>query len=261
MDFELSEEQRILQKAAREFAEKEIMPFAASDERSRRFPREIVSRMGELGFFGCPIPEEYGGNNMGFVAHAIVSEEIARASCSLGVLLNTQSMGTSRALLEFGTEEQKREYMPRLVSAEWLGCFAVTEPDAGNDVLAMSSTAVKYGDYYVLNGSKTWISLAQVADIGIVFAYTEPELRHGGISAFIVDMHAPGISFTPDQEKLGWRSAPTAEVYFDDVRVPAGNLLAELSATARPLSMRASGMPLGAHNSGRKSAGSRWYRK
>ncbi|MBN2186451.1 MAG: acyl-CoA dehydrogenase family protein [Dehalococcoidia bacterium] len=227
MDFELSEEHKVLQRAVREFAEKEIMPIAPIDERSRRFQRETVTRMGELGFFGCPIPEEYGGNNMGFVAHAIVCEEIARASCSLGVLFNTQTMGTSRALLEFGTEEQKRNYIPKLVSAEWLGCFAVTEPDAGNDVAAMSTTAVKDGDYYILNGTKTWISLAQVADTGIIFAYTEPDLRHHGISAFIVDMNASGVSFSPDQEKLGWRAAPTAEIYFDNVKVPANNLLAE----------------------------------
>ncbi len=227
MDFELSEEHKVLQRAVREFAEKEIMPIAPIDERSRRFQREIVTKMGELGFFGCPIPEEYGGNNMGFVAHAIVCEEIARASCSLGVPFNMQTMGTSRALLEFGTEEQKRKYIPKLVSAEWLGCFAVTEPDAGNDVAAMSATAVKNGDYYIINGTKTWISLAQVADTGIIFAYTEPALRHRGISAFIVGMNTSGISFSPDQEKLGWRAAPTAEIYFDNVKVPANNLLAE----------------------------------
>ena len=226
MDFELTEEHKAIQRAVREFAEKEIMPIASVDERSRRFQREIVAKMGQLGFFGCPIPEEYGGNNMGFVAHTIVCEEIARASCSLGVLFNTQTMGTSRAILEFGTDEQKRNYMPRLVSAEWLGCFAVTEPDAGNDVSAMSTTSVKDSDYYMLNGTKTWISLAQVADIGIIFAYTRPDLRHQGISAFIVDMNASGISFSPDQEKLGWRAAPNAEIYFDNVKVPANNLLA-----------------------------------
>ncbi len=227
MDFELSEEHKVLQRTVREFAEKEIIPVATADERSRRFQREIVTKMGELGFFGCPIAEEYGGNNMGFVAHVIVCEEIARASCSLGVPFNMQTMGTSRALLEFGTEEQKRNYIPKLVSAEWLGCFAVTEPDAGNDVAAMTATAVKNGDYYIINGTKTWISLAQVADVGVIFAYTDSNLRHRGISAFIVDMNTSGISFSPDQEKLGWRAAPTAEIYFDNVKVPANNLLAD----------------------------------
>lgn len=227
MDFELSEEHKALQRAVREFAVKQIMPIAAIDERSHRFQREIVTKMGNLGFFGCPIPAEYGGNNMGFLAHAIVCEEIARASCSLGVLVNLQTMGTSRALLEFGTEEQKRKYIPKLVSTEWLGCFAVTEPDAGNDVAAMRTTAVRDHDYYVLNGTKTWISLAQLADIGIIFAYTEPDLRHHGVSAFIIDMNASGISFSPDQEKLGWRAAPTAEIYFDNVKVPISSLLAK----------------------------------
>lgn len=227
MDFELSEEHKLLQRTAREFAEKEIMPGASADERARKFQRDIVTRMGGLGFFGCPIPEGYGGNNMGFVAHVILCEEIARASCSLGVLFNMQTMGTSRAILEFGTEEQKRKYIPRLVSAEWLGCFAVTEPEAGSDIAAMTATAVKNGDYYTINGIKTWISLAQIADTGVIFAYTNPDLRHGGLSAFIVDMSTSGISFSPDQEKLGWRAAPTAEIYFDNVKVPVNNLLGE----------------------------------
>ena len=227
MDFELSEELKALQKLAREFAEREIAPSVTADERARRFPRELVTRMGELGFFGCPIPEEYGGNNMGFKAHVIVCEEIARASCSLGVSFNTQTMGTSRTILEFGDEAQKKNYIPKLVSAEWLGCLAVTESEAGSDVAAMRTTAIKEGEYYSINGIKTWISFAQVADVGIVFAYTEPGLRHRGISSFIIEMKTPGISLSPDQEKLGWRAAPTAEIYFDEVKVPSSSLLGE----------------------------------
>jgi glutaryl-CoA dehydrogenase (non-decarboxylating) len=227
MDFELSEELRILQQAAKNFAEKEIMPVATADERARRFQREIIAKMADLGFLGCPIPEGYGGNNMGFMAHVIICEEIARASCSLAVPFNTQTMGTSRTILEFGTEEQKRKYIPKLISAEWLGCFAVTEPDAGNDVAVMTTTAIKDGEHYIINGIKTWISFAQVADVGLIFAYTDPRLKHRGISAFIVDMKTPGVSCSPDQEKLGWRAAPTAEIYFDNVRVPVSSLLGE----------------------------------
>ncbi len=227
MDFELPEEYKALQKTVREFARKEIAPSVTADERARRFPREIVTKMGELGFFGCPIPEEYGGNNMGFMAHVITCEEIARVSCSLGVSFNTQTMGTSRTILEFGAVEQKRKYIPKLVSAEWLGCFAITEPEAGSDVAAMRTTAAKEADHYLIKGTKTWISFAQVADVGIIFAYTEPKLKHQGMSAFILNMHAPGVSCSPDQEKLGWRAAPTAEIYLDGVRVPTKNLLGQ----------------------------------
>ncbi|MCD6567866.1 MAG: acyl-CoA dehydrogenase family protein [Dehalococcoidia bacterium] len=225
MDFELTEECRALQQTARDFAEKEIAPTVTADERAHRFQREIIARMGELGFWGCPVPEEYGGNGMGFVAHVVLCEEIARISCSLAVPFNTQTMGTSRAILEFGTAEQKRKYIPKLISAEWIGCFAVTESNAGNDVAAMTAVATRDGDHYLLNGTKTWVSLAQVAEVGLIFAYTTPELKHGGISAFIVDMNLPGISCSPDQEKLGWRAAPTAEIYLDDVSVPVSALL------------------------------------
>jgi len=224
-DFELTEELRSTQNVARTFANKEITPFASADERARTFKRKTITKMGALGFFGCSIPDRYGGNNMGFIAHVLVCEEIARASCSLGVAFNTQTMGTARTILEFGTEEQKRKYIPKLVSAEWLGCLAVSEPDAGSDAAAMTLTATKDGGHYILNGTKTWISFAQVADIGLTFAYTNPELRHHGISVFIVDMNTPGISFSPDLEKLGWRAAPTAEIFFDHISVPPDNLL------------------------------------
>jgi len=226
-DFELSEEPRLLQRAVRDFAEKEIMPFASADERARRFPRETILRMGKLGFFGCPIPEKYGGSDMGFLAHVIACEETARASCSVGVAFQTQTMGTSRTILEFGTEEQKTKYIPMLISAAWLGCLAISEPDAGNDVSAMTSTATRESDHYIVNGTKTWISFGQVADVGLVFAYTDPKLRHHGMSAFIVDMHSPGVSLSSDQEKLGWRSAPTAEIHLEGVKVPVSNLLGE----------------------------------
>jgi glutaryl-CoA dehydrogenase (non-decarboxylating) len=225
MDDGADRDYRLLRAAVREFAEKEIIPIAAVDERSRRFQREIIVKMGGLGFFGCPIPENYGGNGMGFVAHSIVTEEIARASCSVAVSLNTQTMGTARTMYDYGSEEQKMHYIPKLVGAEQLGCFAISEPDAGSDVAAMTTTAVLDGGSYVLRGSKTWISYAHVADLGVVFAYTEPERKYYGMSAFIVDMHSAGISCSPDQEKLGWRSAPTAEIYFDNVRVPTDNLL------------------------------------
>jgi len=225
IDYGLSDEYQLLRNTVKDFAEKEIIPQASIDERNRQFQREIVIKMGKLGFLGCPIPETYGGSGTGFMAHAIVSEEIGRASCSVGVSLNTQTMGTARTIYDYGSAQQKAKYITKLISAEQFGCVAISEPDAGSDIAAMTTMATASGDHYVLSGTKTWISYAQIADVGIVFAYTEPKLKHQGLSAFIVDMHSEGISISPDQEKLGWRSAPTAEIYFDNTQVPVANLL------------------------------------
>lgn len=223
--FELSKEIQAIQKVAREFARKEVLPRVAEDEKNHTFQRDLVAKMAELDFFGCPIPEEYGGNDMGFLAHTVITEEISKVSGSLRAAFNMQTMGTAREILQFGTEEQKRTYIPKLVRAEWLGCIGITEADAGSDVGGMKTTAEKRGDVYVLNGSKNWITYAQVADVGLIYAYTDPSQRYKGMSTFIVDMHSPGIKTGPTAEKLGWRACPTGEVYFDEVKVPAANLL------------------------------------
>jgi glutaryl-CoA dehydrogenase (non-decarboxylating) len=223
--FELSKEILAIQKVAREFARREVLPRVADDEKNHTFQRDLVTKMAELDFFGCPIPEEYGGNNMGFLAHTIITEEISKVSGSLRAAFNMQTMGTAREILQFGTEEQKRTYIPKLVRAEWLGCIGITEADAGSDVGGMQTTAEKRGEVYVLNGSKNWITYAQVTDVGLIYAYTDPSQRYKGMSTFIVDMHSPGIKTGPTAEKLGWRACPTGEIYFDNVQVPAKNLL------------------------------------
>ncbi|MDY7032884.1 MAG: acyl-CoA dehydrogenase family protein [Thermodesulfobacteriota bacterium] len=225
MDFDLNEEQLAMQRLARDFAQKEIAPVVDADEKAHRFQREIVRKMGELGFLGCPIPEEYGGSNVGFLGHAIVTEEIARVSGSLRAPFNMQTMGTSMTILKFGTEEQKKKYIPKLVSAEWLGCFCITEPNAGSDVAAMKTTAVEEGDFFILNGTKTWITYATVADVAVMFAYTDKSQKHKGMSAFIVDMKSPGISTPEIADKFGWHACPTGEVVMEDVKVPKENLM------------------------------------
>ncbi len=225
MDFTIPEELKKMQEMALDFVQKEILPKINEDEKNHRFQREIVSKMGGLGFFGCPIPEEYGGSNTGYLAHTLLCEEISRISGSLRAPFNMQTMGTALEILTFGNEEQRKKYIEKLVSAEWLGCICITEPDAGSDVANIKTTAVREGDHYILNGSKTWITYAQVADVGIVYAYTDKNLRHKGISAFIVDMHTHGISTVPISEKMGWHCCPTGEVIFRDVKVPAENLL------------------------------------
>lgn len=226
-DVELTEEHVMLRDMVRKFADNEIAPVVDKDENEHRFQRELVEQMAELGLFGCPVPEEYGGNNMGYLAHAIVTEEIGRVSGSLRVAFNMQTMGTALSILKWGSEEIKKKYVPELMSAKILGCFGITEPDAGSDTAAMSSTAVKDGDHYVLNGRKMWITWAPVADMAIIFAMTDKKAVHKGMSAFVMDMHSPGVSTISIKEKLGLWACPTGEVIMEDVRVPAGNLLGQ----------------------------------
>lgn len=225
MDFELRDELKALQQTVREFCRKEIAPVVSADEKSHRFQRAIIQKMGELGFFGCPIPEKYGGNGMGYLAHAITCEEVAKVSGSLRAAFNMQTMLTARTILKFGNEEQRETLIPKILRAELLGCFCITEPNAGSDAGALKTTAIPKGDHYVLNGSKTWITWATVADWGVVFAYTDPSQRYKGMSAFLVDMHSPGITTKLIEDKLGWHACPTGEVIFEDVAVPRGNLL------------------------------------
>jgi glutaryl-CoA dehydrogenase (non-decarboxylating) len=166
--------------------------------------------MGSLGFFGCLIPEEYGGNGLGFLAYALISEEIARIHSAIRVYLNMQS-GPAVTLFEFGNEEQKKKYIPGLLSGESIGLFAITEPDAGSDVAAMKTTASKRnGDGYLLNGTKIWITNATVAHRGVIFAYTDRLQKHHGMSAFYVDLNQPGVS-RRDLDKLGAHASPTGE--------------------------------------------------
>jgi glutaryl-CoA dehydrogenase (non-decarboxylating) len=223
MDFELTDEQKAFRKMAQEFAKKEIAPLVSADEKSHRFQRGLLLKMGLLGFFGCPIPEEYGGSNSGFLSHALITEEVARVSGSLRAAFNMQTMGTAREIFQYGSDEQKRKYIPRLVSAEWLGCIGITEPNAGSDVAAMESTARREGDFYILNGPKVWITYATVADVGVIYAYTDRSKRHKGISVFIVEMKSPGITTRPIEEKMGWHACPTGEILFQDVAVPEAN--------------------------------------
>jgi len=223
MDFELTDEQKAFRKMAQDFAKREIAPLVSADEKSHRFQRGLLLKMGSLGFFGCPIPEEYGGLNSGFLSHALITEEVARVSGSLRAAFNMQTMGTAREILQYGSDEQKRKYIPRLVSAEWLGCIGITEPNAGSDVAAMESTARREGDFYILNGPKMWITYATVADVGVIYAYTDRSKRHKGISAFIVEMKSPGITTRPIEEKMGWHACPTGEILFQDVAVPEAN--------------------------------------
>jgi glutaryl-CoA dehydrogenase (non-decarboxylating) len=223
MNFDLSDELIAARDLARDFAEKEIAPTAAKDDRERTFRRELVRKMGELGFYGCVIPEAYGGSDLGFLALALVTEEIARVHSAMRVFVNMQ-VGPALALLKFGAEKQKKEWIAPLIRGETLSCFAITEPDAGSDVAAMRTTAVRKEDGYVLNGTKLWISNAPVADTALIYAYTNRSEKHHGLSAFYVELNRPGLS-RRRLETMGAHASPVGELTFDNYRIPATSLI------------------------------------
>jgi glutaryl-CoA dehydrogenase (non-decarboxylating) len=234
MQFELSDELQMLRNTVRDFAAEKIAPFADAWDMNHYFPyREAVKPMGELGFFGTVIPEKYGGNEMGWLAAMIITEEIARASSSLRVQVNMQELGCAFTILRYGSEELKQKYIPGLVSADILGAFAITEPQAGSDVMAMASTAEDKGDHWLINGTKTWISNATIGDINVFYAYTDKSKGASGLSAFIVELkNFNGITVT-DLDKMGSRSSPTGEIILENTKVPKGNILGKPGDGAR----------------------------
>jgi len=225
MDFKLTEEQEAMREMAKNFAEKKIAPTMEEDEKEHRFRKEIVKEMARLGFFGCIAPEKYGGNEAGFLAASLMTEEVARISPSWGLPFNLQMNSIQSVLLNFGTEEQREKYMPKLINADWLGCFAITEANTGSDVASMKSQVQEVDDGFILNGTKMWISGVPVADVGIVYAYTDRAAKHKGMSAFMVDMHAPGVTQKAIESKLGLFCAPTGEIVFEDVKLPKDALV------------------------------------
>lgn len=228
MDFALTEEQQMVQKTVRQFVDAEIMPNIAEWDAQGHFEHSILDKMAELGLMGICIPEKYGGSGMDYNTLAIVCEELERGDTTFRTAASVHTGLNSMTILQWGSEEQKQKYLKPLASGEKVGAFGLTEPNAGSDVAAMNSTATKEGDYYILNGSKTWISLCDVADYFLVFAYTgEKEGKHSSISAFIVEREWEGFSSKAIKGKLGIRAGNTGEIFFDDVKVPKENLLGE----------------------------------
>lgn len=227
MDFSLTEEQKAMQEMAKNFAEKKIAPTMEEDEKEHKFRREIVREMARLGFFGCIAPEKYGGNESGVLAATVMTEEIAKVSPSWGLPFNLQMNSIQSVLLSFGTEEQRERWIPKLISADTLGCFAITEANTGSDVASMKTAAQEVEGGFVLNGTKMWISGVPVADVGIVYAYTDRALKHKGMSAFMVDMHSPGVTQKAIETKLGLYCAPTGEIVFEDVKLAKENLVGQ----------------------------------
>jgi alkylation response protein AidB-like acyl-CoA dehydrogenase len=227
MDLRFSEEQQMMLRMVRDFAEKEIAPFVPVMEETEQFPRHIVKKMGEAGLMGIPIPEEWGGAGVDFTSYILAINEISKVSATLGVILSVHTSVGTNPILYFGSEEQKRKYVPKLAAGEYLGAFALTEPQAGSDAGSIRTLAVRKGDEYILNGSKVFITNAGEADTYITFAVTDPSRGVKGISAFIVEKGTPGFTVGKKEKKMGLHGSNTSELIFDNARVPAENLLGE----------------------------------
>ena len=229
MDFGLTEEQRMMQEMGKDFAHKEILPTLKEDEANHRFRPELVRKMAALGFFGCALPEEYGGNHFGFLESVIIAEQIAKVSGSWRLPFNMQNIGPAITVNKFGTEEQKRRFIPKWVSAEAIGFFAITEPNSGSDVASMRTTATDRGDHWELNGQKMWISNAPVGDWGLVYAFTDRSKKYKGMTCFIVNLKEnEGIVTAPIETKLGLHCAPTGEIAFNSAKIPKDSVLGEV---------------------------------
>ena len=227
MDFEITEEQEAMRDLAAKYAAKTIAPIHEQDEAEGRFRLELVKEMATLGFWGTIIPEEYGGTNAGFLSAVLITEEISKISPAYAGHILTQAAGTGLTILHHGTKEQKEKYIPSLVMADLLGCFAATEPDAGSDVASMRMRADEGDEGFLLNGTKNWITNAPDADIGLIFAYTSREKKHHGISCFLVHLkNHPGIE-TRATGKLGQRCSRVGEILFTDAMVPRDALLGD----------------------------------
>ena len=225
MNFQLTEEQEMLRKMVRDFAEKEVEPTAAERDEEERFDRSIFDKMADLGLAGIPWPEEYGGIGSDYVSYVIAVEELSRVCASVGVTLSAHVSLASWPIFKYGNEEQKQTFLRRLAEGSALGAYALSEPGAGSDVASMKMTAKEDGDDYILNGSKVWITNGSVADIYVVFAKTDTDANHRGISAFIVEAGTEGFTYGKKERKLGIRSSPTTELIFENCRVPKANLL------------------------------------
>ncbi len=229
MQFGLTDEQKLMQEMARDFAQKEILPTLNDDEANHRYRPERVKQMASLGFFGCALPEEYGGNGFGFLESVLLAEQIAKVSGSWRLPFNMQNIGPAVTVNQFGTEAQKQRFIPDWVNADSTGFFAITEPNSGSDVASMGTTATDRGDHWELNGQKMWISNAHVGDWGLVYAFTDKSLKYKGMTCFIVNLKDnEGIVTAPIETKLGLHCAPTGEIAFDKAKIPKDSVLGEV---------------------------------
>jgi len=221
----LSEEHKMIRDSACDFAQKEIAPIAAKFDESGEFPHETIKKMGALGFMGIEVPEEYGGAGLDTLSYVLALEEICKADAAHGVIMSVNNSLYAHGLLKFGTETQKKKFLTPVASGESVGAYSLTEPMSGSDAGTMKSRAIRDGDFYILNGRKSWVTSGPVAGFIVVFMVTDPEKKQKGISAFIVESNTPGFIRGRKEPKLGIRASATSELLFEDCRIPAENLI------------------------------------
>ena len=228
ISFELTDEQRLVQDTAREFANREIIPRARENDRNEHFDLELVAKLGEIGFLGSIVSEEYGGRGIDHRTYALIVEEVGRGDSSARTVVSVQTSLVCSSIERWGTEEQRREWLPLLCSGEALGCFGLTEPNAGSDAASLATRATRAGGGWRISGHKQWISMGNHAKVALVFAQTDPELLHRGLAAFLVPTDSEGFSSTSVHGKLGLRASDTAELFLDGVELPETALLGEV---------------------------------
>jgi butyryl-CoA dehydrogenase len=228
LDFQLTDEQRLISDTAREFCDKEIAPRVRESDRAGRFDRELASMLGEMGYLGATVSEEYGGRSLDYLSYALIVEQVGRVDSSARTVVSVQTSLVAGSLERWGTEEQKREWLPRLCSGEALGCFALTEPDTGSDPAGLRTRATRTDSGWTITGNKMWISMGNVCDVALVFAQTDPGKRHKGLACFLVPTGNEGYSSQEIHGKLGLRASDTAEISLDEVEVGDDGMLGEV---------------------------------
>jgi butyryl-CoA dehydrogenase len=228
MDLRLTDEQRLIAESAREFCDREILPRVRENDRAGRFDRELASKLGEVGYLGAPVAEEYGGRGLDYIGYGLIVEQVGRADSSARTVVSVQTSLVAGSIERWGSEEQKREWLPRLCSGEALGCFALTEPDTGSDAANLRTRATRTDGGWSITGNKMWISMGNVSKVALVFAQTDPEKKHKGLACFLVPTASEGYSSQEIHGKLGLRASDTAEISLDGVEVPDEAMLGEI---------------------------------
>jgi alkylation response protein AidB-like acyl-CoA dehydrogenase len=225
MDFDLTDEQRLIRETAKAFTDNEIVPRARDNDRNHHFDTDLVKRIADQGYLGAIVPREYGGAGLDYVTYGLIVEEVGRGDSSMRTVVSVQTSLVCSAILRWGTEEQKHHYLPKLCSGEWLGCFGLTEPDTGSDAANQKTRAKKTDGGWTINGSKMWISMGNHARVAMIFAQTDPELKHKGVACFLVDTDQPGYQPTTIEGKMGLHGSDTAAISLDDVEVSDDQML------------------------------------
>jgi alkylation response protein AidB-like acyl-CoA dehydrogenase len=228
MDFDFTPEQAAIRKHVREFAERNIAPVAQMNDRECKFDWDVAKKIFKEGFLGLPVPEKYGGLGMDYISYGLMTEEINRICSSTRTLFSVQTSLVALTILKWGTEEQKMMYLPKMCNGEFIGCFGLTEPEAGSDAANQQTRAVKDGKDYIISGQKIWISCGSISTHALVFCQTDPKGGHAGMACFVVDTKSKGFSAVPIKGKLGLRASDTSSLFLDEVRVPAENMLGKI---------------------------------